>query len=213
MRPSDDADRLPSPRGGPVLASTSKFEGPFSCHDPGIEIKDLDFYYSDKPVLNNVTLAITQGSCLALIGPNGSGKSTLLKAILGLIEDYTGTIEVLGKNVQKVRRQVVYVPQRSEIDFTFPATVRDVVLMGRDPHKKVFQRLNAEDHRLADAALEELDIADLQHRQIGELSGGQQQRVAVARAIVTEPDVLLADEPTGHVDTKTSRETLGCAAW
>lgn len=97
MRPSDDADRLPSPRGGPVLASTSKFEGPFSCHEPVIEIKDLDFYYSDKPVLNNVTLAITQGSCLALIGPNGSGKSTLCKILQGILAaPKTATTNVLG---------------------------------------------------------------------------------------------------------------------
>ncbi|EFT30408.1 ABC transporter, ATP-binding protein [Cutibacterium acnes HL005PA2] len=97
MRPSDDADRLPSPRGGPVLASTSKFEGPFSCHEPVIEIKDLDFYYSDKPVLNNVTLAITQGSCLALIGPNVSGKSTLCKILQGILAaPKTATTNVLG---------------------------------------------------------------------------------------------------------------------
>ncbi|MFK8164300.1 MAG: metal ABC transporter ATP-binding protein [Lewinella sp.] len=173
-----------------------------------ITVSDLSVAYDRKRVLSNIFLEIEEGHRYGILGPNGSGKSTLLKAILGLIEDYTGSVEVLGQEVQKVRRQVVYVPQRSEIDFTFPATVRDVVLMGRYPHKKVFQRLNKEDHRLADAALEELDIADLQNRQIGELSGGQQQRTFLARAMAQQADILLLDEPFVGVDIPTEEKII-----
>jgi ABC-type Mn2+/Zn2+ transport system ATPase subunit len=173
-----------------------------------ITIKDLSVSYDRKRVLSNIFLEIEEGRRYGILGPNGSGKSTLLKAMLGLIDDYTGEIKVLGKDVRKVRRQVVYVPQRSEIDFTFPATVRDVVLMGRYPHKKVFQRLNAEETRLADEAMEELDILDLQDRQIGELSGGQQQRTFLARALAQKADVLLLDEPFVGVDIPTEEKII-----
>lgn len=173
-----------------------------------VTVSDLSVSYDRKRVLSNIFLEIEEGHRYGVLGPNGSGKSTLLKAILGLIDDYTGSVKVLGQDVQQVRPQVVYVPQRSEIDFTFPATVRDVVLMGRYPHKQVFQRLNKEDHRLADAALEELGIADLQNRQIGELSGGQQQRTFLARAMAQQADVLMLDEPFVGVDIPTEEKII-----
>lgn len=175
---------------------------------PAISVKDLSVAYDRKRVLSNIFFDIEEGHRYGILGPNGSGKSTLLKAILGLIPDYTGEVTVLGKDVSKVRKQVVYVPQRSEIDFTFPATVRDVVLMGRYPHKKVFNRLNKEDNRLADEALEELGIANLQNRQIGELSGGQQQRTFLARALAQQADVLLLDEPFVGVDIPTEEKII-----
>lgn len=173
-----------------------------------ISVNDLSVSYDRKRVLSNIFLEVEEGHRYGILGPNGSGKSTLLKAMLGLIEDYTGSVQVLGKDVAQVRRQVVYVPQRSEIDFTFPATVRDVVLMGRFPHKKVFQRLNAEDHRLADEAMEELGILNLQQRQIGELSGGQQQRTFLARALCQKADILLLDEPFVGVDIPTEEKII-----
>ncbi|MEL7160522.1 MAG: ABC transporter ATP-binding protein, partial [Bacteroidota bacterium] len=173
-----------------------------------ITINDLSVSYDRKRVLNNIFLEIGEGHRYGILGPNGSGKSTLLKAILGLIDDYTGSIQVLGTDVRAVRRRVVYVPQRSEIDFTFPATVRDVVLMGRYPHKKVFQRLNAKDKRLAEEALQELGILNLQDRQIGELSGGQQQRTFLARALAQQADVLLLDEPFVGVDIPTEEKII-----
>jgi len=173
-----------------------------------ISVKDLSVAYDRKRVLSNIFLEIEEGHRYGILGPNGSGKSTLLKAILGLIDDYTGTVEVLGKKVEKVRKQVVYVPQRSEIDFTFPATVRDVVLMGRYPHKRVFQRINKEDQRIADEALEELGISNLQDRQIGELSGGQQQRTFLARALAQQADILLLDEPFVGVDIPTEEKII-----
>ena len=173
-----------------------------------ITVSDLSVAYDRKRVLSNIFLEIERGHRYGILGPNGSGKSTLLKAILGLIDDYTGSIRVLGEEVERVRRDVVYVPQRSEIDFTFPATVRDVVTMGRYPHKKVFQRLSAEDRRLVDEALDELGIRDLQDRQIGELSGGQQQRTFLARALAQQADVLLLDEPFVGVDIPTEEKII-----
>ncbi|MEM9930045.1 MAG: metal ABC transporter ATP-binding protein [Bacteroidota bacterium] len=173
-----------------------------------ISINNLSVAYDRKRVLSNIFLEIGEGHRYGILGPNGSGKSTLLKAILGLIEDYTGTIQVLGQEVKNRSKQVVYVPQRSEIDFTFPATVRDVVLMGRYPHKRVFQRMNAEDQRLVDEALAELDITNLQHRQIGELSGGQQQRTFLARALAQKADILLLDEPFVGVDIPTEEKII-----
>lgn len=173
-----------------------------------ISIRDLSVAYDRKRVLSNIFLQIEEGRRYGILGPNGSGKSTLLKAILGLIDDYNGTIEVFGDDVRTMRRRVVYVPQRSEIDFTFPATVNDVVLMGRYPHKRVFQRLNAADHAAAEAAMRELDILPLRNRQIGELSGGQQQRAFLARALAREADVLLLDEPFVGVDIPTEEKII-----
>jgi ABC-type Mn2+/Zn2+ transport system ATPase subunit len=135
-----------------------------------------------------------------LIGPNGAGKSTLLKAVLGLIDDYVGDIKVLDKNIDEVRKHVAYVPQKDEIDFSFPASVNDIVMMGRYPHKSIFQRLNAEDKKIAESAMKSLEILDLRDRQIGQLSGGQQQRVFIARALAQEADIYLFDEPFVGVD-------------
>ncbi len=173
-----------------------------------VSVTDLSVSYDRKRVLSNIFLEIEEGHRYGILGPNGSGKSTLLKAVLGLIDDYTGTVSVLGKPVERVRPRIVYVPQRSEIDFTFPATVRDIVLMGRYPHKKVFQRLNDEDRRLAEHAMRELGILNLQDRQIGELSGGQQQRTFLARALAQQADILFLDEPFVGVDIPTEEKII-----
>ena len=175
---------------------------------PAVSVRDLSVAYDRKRVLSNIFLEIEEGHRYGILGPNGSGKSTLLKAILGLVDDYTGTITVLGQDISRVRRRVVYVPQRSEIDFTFPATVRDVVLMGRYPHKRVFQRLNDADRLLAEEAMRELAILDLQDRQIGELSGGQQQRTFLARALTQRADILMLDEPFVGVDIPTEEKII-----
>jgi ABC-type Mn2+/Zn2+ transport system ATPase subunit len=173
-----------------------------------ISVQDLSVAYDRKRVLSNIFLEIEEGHRYGILGPNGSGKSTLLKAMLGLIDDYSGQVSIAGQAIDQMRRRVVYVPQRSEIDFTFPATVRDVVLMGRYPHKKVFQRLNAEDKRIAQEAMEELDILDLQNRQIGELSGGQQQRTFLARALAQRAEILMLDEPFVGVDIPTEEKII-----
>ncbi|MEM9835895.1 MAG: metal ABC transporter ATP-binding protein [Bacteroidota bacterium] len=173
-----------------------------------ININDLSVTYDRKRVLSNIFLDFEEGKRYGILGQNGSGKSTLLKSILGLIEDYSGEISVWGQPIDAVRNRVVYVPQRSQIDFSFPTTVRDVVMMGRYPHKKVFQRINAKDHALVENALQELGILALQDRQIGELSGGQQQRAFLARALAQEADLLLLDEPFVGVDIPTEEKMI-----
>lgn len=168
-----------------------------------ILIKELSVSYEKKRVLSNIFLNFEFGNLYGIIGPNGAGKSTLFKAILGLIEINTGSILIEGKSIKKKRKQVVYVPQKNEIDWSFPATVFDIVLMGRYPHKKILEKLNKEDEQLALEALEELGIANLKNRQIGELSGGQQQRVFLARALCQQADIFLLDEPFVGVDSTT----------
>lgn len=175
---------------------------------PVILIEDLSVSYERKRVLSNIYLQITEGHIYGVIGPNGAGKSTLFKAILGLIETFSGKIRVNDQPVARQRKELVYVPQKSEVDWTFPATVYDIVLMGRYPHKRVFQRLNQEDHEKARQAMEELAILDLQHRQIGELSGGQQQRVFLARALCQGADIFLLDEPFVGVDMTTEEKIM-----
>lgn len=173
-----------------------------------IQIEDLSVSYERKRVLSNIYLRIVPGHIYGVLGPNGAGKSTLFKAILGLLEPASGDILVNGKQVDTQRRELVYVPQKSEVDWSFPATVQDIVLMGRYPHKRVFHRLNRTDHQKAEAAMEELGITDLRKRQIGELSGGQQQRVFLARALCQEADIFLLDEPFVGVDITTEEKII-----
>jgi ABC-type Mn2+/Zn2+ transport system ATPase subunit len=173
-----------------------------------ISIKGLSVSYDRKVVLSNVYLEIAAGSLCGILGPNGAGKSTLFKAILGLTPTNSGKILIDGKAIEKCRKEVVYVPQKGEIDWQFPATVLDVVLMGRYPHLKLFQRLSAQDKEMAMQALKDMGIEHLAKRQIGELSGGQQQRVFLARAICQEADVFLLDEPFVGVDITTEEKIV-----
>ena len=175
---------------------------------PVISIDDLSVSYERKRVLSNIYLRVEKGHVYGVLGPNGAGKSTLFKAILGLIEVASGEVKINGLPIENQRREVVYVPQKGEVDWSFPATVYDVVLMGRYPHKRVFNRINKADHAKVAAALEELGITHLQKRQIGELSGGQQQRVFLARALCQEAEVLLLDEPFVGVDITTEEKII-----
>jgi ABC-type Mn2+/Zn2+ transport system ATPase subunit len=173
-----------------------------------IEIEGLSVSYDRKRVLTNVYLKIEEGKLIGVLGPNGAGKSTLFKAILDLIDINAGTIHVFGEPIRKNRQRMAYVPQRDEVDWTFPATVRDIVLMGRYPGKSLWQRMSSSDLQKADAAMEELSIRDLATRQIGALSGGQQQRVFLARALCQEADILLLDEPFVGVDITTEEHII-----
>lgn len=173
-----------------------------------IDIKGLSVSYDRKRVLSNVFMKIDAGHIYGVIGPNGAGKSTLFKSILNIIKSNSGSIRVFGQEVEKVRKRMAYVPQKDEVDWNFPATVKDIVLMGRYPHKKLLQRLNREDHLLALNAMEKLGIADLQNRQIGALSGGQQQRVFIARAICQGADLFFLDEPFVGVDMTTEHKII-----
>ncbi|MEM6700625.1 MAG: metal ABC transporter ATP-binding protein, partial [Bacteroidota bacterium] len=173
-----------------------------------ISIKGLSVSYDQKRVLTNIYLEIEAGHIYGVIGPNGAGKSTLFKAILGLTEIDSGKVEVEGASIKDKRKTVVYVPQKNDLDWTFPTTVFDVVMMGRYPHKRVFQRLSKSDEAMAMKALEEVDILHLKDRQIGELSGGQQQRVFIARALCQEAEILLLDEPFVGVDITTEEKII-----
>ncbi len=174
-----------------------------------ISIKGLSVSYDKKIVLKNIFLEIDSGNIYGVVGPNGAGKSTLFKAILGLIETNAGNITINTQPIENQRKKVVYVPQKDDVDWQFPATVLDIVLMGRYPHKQLFQKLSKEDKSIAIDALRDLGIEDLQNRQIGELSGGQQQRVFLARALCQEADIFLLDEPFVGVDMTTEEKIIG----
>ena len=173
-----------------------------------IDIQGINISYERKRVLSNIYLSVESGFFYGLIGPNGAGKSTLFKAILGLIKLNSGNIKVLNQNIEGVRKKVAYVPQRDEVDWDFPATVYDVVQMGRYPHKKVLQRLNSTDKKITDEALEKVGMTSFKDRQIGTLSGGQQQRVFIARALCQQAEIFLLDEPFVGVDITTENRII-----
>ncbi len=176
---------------------------------PILSIADLSVSIDHKRVLSHVFLDIYAGHTYGVIGPNGAGKSTLFKAILGLIDIKAGQILVHGKPLKSLRSAVAYVPQKDEVDWQFPATVHDIVLQGRYSHKKILQRLNSDDHQIAEKAMSDLDISHLRDRQIGALSGGQQQRVFLARALCQQPEIYLLDEPLAGVDVVTEEKMVG----
>ncbi len=173
-----------------------------------IEINGLSVAYENKRVLNNIYLKIEAGFIYGLIGPNGAGKSTLFKAILKELEPNSGDIKIMGSASKEMLKKIAYVPQRDEVDWQFPATVYDIVAMGRFPHKRLLDRFNSDDQKIIGEALEQLDIVQLKDRQIGELSGGQQQRVFLARALCQQSDILLMDEPFVGVDIKTENKII-----
>ncbi len=173
-----------------------------------ITVKGLSVSYGNKRVLTNIHLDIEAGNVYGVIGPNGAGKSTLFKSILGLVDINAGHIEVFGDDIKDVKKQIAYVPQKDEVDWEFPATVKDIVLMGRYPYKKLLQRLNKQDHDIALDAMEKLQITNLQNRQIGRLSGGQQQRVFIARALCQRAEIFFLDEPFVGVDITTEERII-----
>jgi zinc transport system ATP-binding protein len=171
-----------------------------------IKVRDLDFSYNGQPVLRDVDLEVAAGDFMAMIGPNGGGKTTLLKLMLGLLSADRGQILIFGKSPKAVSHRIGYVPQDVHINKDFPVSVLDVVLMGKLKPGRGWTRHSQNDRAAARQALEKVEMADYNDRRIGELSGGQLQRVFVARALVTEPDLLFLDEPTASIDTKGQRE-------
>ena len=173
-----------------------------------ISITGLSVSYDRKIVLTNIFLELEKGNVYGVVGPNGAGKSTLFKAILGLIDVNAGKVVINGETIEEQRKNVVYVPQKDDVDWQFPATVMDIVKMGRYPHVKLFQRLGKKDKNAALEALREIGIEHLKDRQIGELSGGQQQRVFLARALCQGADIFLLDEPFVGVDITTEEKII-----
>lgn len=167
-------------------------------------VRDLVVRYDDFVALDGASLTLDFGEAVGIVGPNGSGKSTLLKTIAGLLRPYSGELEVLGTKPRSLPAgSIAYVPQIEAVDWSFPASVRDVVAMGRFPRLRMLRTFGAKDHAIVDRALDAVHMRDLSHRQIAQLSGGQQQRAFVARAIAQEPRLLLLDEPTTGVDAET----------
>lgn len=171
-------------------------------HEGGHELRleDVAAGYGGQKVIEGISLSITCGHTLALIGPNGAGKSTLLHALAGLRPILGGRILWNGAPLHDVRREIAFLPQRSEVDWNFPITVRRLVEMGRYPALGPWKPMGAHDRDIVDKALDALEMTHLQHRQIGELSGGQQQRAFLARAMAQEAHILLLDEPFGGLD-------------
>jgi zinc transport system ATP-binding protein len=165
-----------------------------------VRLKDIRVCYGDIPVLEDITLSIFQHDFLGIIGPNGGGKSTLLKVILGLVKPDSGSVSVFGKPPEQARSRIGYVSQHYAFDRDFPASVRDVVMMGLYGKTGLFRRYNREDKTAVEKALERVEMLAHRGKQIGRLSGGQQQRVFIARALVAEPKLLLLDEPTASID-------------
>lgn len=177
-------------------------------HASCLVLRDVTIAYGRRVVLSHVDADIPRGQLVSLVGPNGSGKSTLLKAIAGLIPLAAGEITLFGEPIAKMRKHVAYVPQREDVEWSFPVSVHDVVLMGRYPKRGWLTRSTGEDRTLVAAALDQLGIADLASRQIAELSGGQQRRAFIARALAQESDVILLDEPMAGIDAATHDRIL-----
>lgn len=174
-----------------------------------IKVEQLSVNYDKTAVLWEVTFEIPQGQLVAIVGPNGAGKSTLLKSLLGLSQTLSGSIEFLGKPLKQVRDRVAYVPQRSSVDWDFPMTAFDLVMMGRYAKRGYFKWPRAADRTLALQALELVGMAPFADRQIGMLSGGQQQRLFIARALLQDADIYLMDEPFAGVDMATEKAIIG----
>jgi ABC-type Mn2+/Zn2+ transport system ATPase subunit len=175
---------------------------------PAIEVEHLTVSYGPVPALLDVSFMIPRGQLIGVIGPNGSGKSTLIKTLLGFIDPDFGQIRLFGQPIEKSRGQVAYVPQRGAVDWDFPVTVREVVLMGRFGHVPWWRELGRKDYEIADQALDLVRMTPFANRQIGQLSGGQQQRVFMARAMAQGGDILLLDEPFAGVDAATENAIL-----
>lgn len=170
-----------------------------------IHVEDLTMAYRETPVLWDIDLDVPEYVRCAIVGPNGAGKSTLLKGILGLVKPVSGAVQLWGKPLSAVQKEIAYVPQRGSVHWDFPTTVFDVVLMGRYAHLGLVRRPGKEDRARAMEALEKMKMADFANRQISELSGGQKQRVFIARALAQDAQLYIMDEPLAGVDETTER--------
>lgn len=176
--------------------------------NPVLEIHDLTVSYNNKPVLWGIDMTIPRGALVGIVGPNGAGKSTLIKSVMGLVPMGSGYVELFGEPLKKIRNQVSYVPQRGTVDWDFPASVRDVVVMGRYGKLGLFKRPRKADYEAADRAIRQVGMENFASRQISQLSGGQQQRVFLARALAQQADIYFLDEPFAGVDAATEKAII-----
>jgi zinc transport system ATP-binding protein len=166
--------------------------------EPVLSISDISFSYTNEPTIKSVSLVVHRGDYVGIIGPNGGGKSTLLKLIVGLLNPQKGSIKITGS--------IGYVPQRTYVTGNFPVTVFEVVAMGRFGKRGLLRFPTQEDDKKVIEALNHVSMLEYKDRQIDELSGGQQQRVFIARALASEPEIIVLDEPTVGVDVKTQKQ-------
>ncbi|MCR9086915.1 MAG: metal ABC transporter ATP-binding protein [Rhodobacteraceae bacterium] len=173
-----------------------------------LAVRGVTVSYGEKPAVFSVDATFPAGAMTAIIGPNGAGKSTLLKAALGVIPRLSGEVSVFGQPIETARARIAYVPQRASVDWDFPASVIDVVLMGLYRRIGLLGRLTGAQRAKANACLARVGMSDFADRQIGQLSGGQQQRVFLARALAQDADLYLLDEPFAGVDAATERAII-----
>ena len=176
--------------------------------EPIVELKNVESGYEGHQILNNVDLKIMSGDFVGLLGPSGSGKTTLLRTILGSTKLYGGSVKVNGIDIKHKRPKIGYVPQLETIDWNFPVTVEEVVMMGHTMNRPLYPWHQKSEKKLASEIMERLGIYHLVNHHIRDLSGGQQQRAFLARALVSNPSLLLLDEPTSGVDIKTRDEVM-----
>lgn len=185
------------------------FHSQLAAEEPArLEIDHVRVSFNGQLALEDLTFHVPHGAQLAVVGPNGAGKTTLFKALVGLVQLQSGNIHIHDRPLGHHQDCVAYVPQREEVDWRFPVTVSDVVMMGRFGQQAWLRRPGKRDKQVVSRSLEQLGIADLAERPIGELSGGQQQRVFLARALAQEPHILLMDEPFTGVDFTTQDAVL-----
>lgn len=176
---------------------------------PLVELRHVTFGYGAEPALKDVSLHLHPGQFAALVGPSGAGKTSLLKLILSVLQPTRGEVYIDGQALDgRPAPQLGYIPQLETVDWNFPVTVEEVVLLGRVRRSGLWPWPSTEDKRRMQTVLEQLEIADLARRHIRDLSGGQQQRVFLARALIAEPDLLVLDEPTAGVDMRTAENVL-----
>ena len=174
-----------------------------------INIENVSFSYGGPLALENINLMVKKGEFLGVVGPNGGGKSTLLKLILGLLKPDTGKISVFDKTPEKGRAQIGYVPQHVRFNRDFPITVEDTVMLGRLGKSTSLWGYSKKDRQLCEQAMRETEIIDLKQRRLNTLSGGQLQRVLIARALVSDPQILILDEPTANIDLRVEEDIFG----
>ena len=199
----------PPPSGGGHVPAREALPPGHEHHRFALEVRDLwAGYPGQPPAIEGVGLVVPEGELVGLVGPNGAGKSTLFKSILGLLRPLRGEVRVFGRPVSRARADIAYTPQIEEVDWGFPVSVRELVLMGRWRGLRPLRGWSREDREAADAALERAGLADYARRQAGELSGGQRRRALVARAIARGARLLLLDEPFAGLDAAVQHDLL-----